>query len=127
MANMTKDNHSHHYQKFENNKADWAVGYWFHLCPWAHGLGLKATDFESHPQADDIVTLLRIRQSLWDAMTSREQSCWGAYWGIVYKQHYPLNKKFWNKFTSITKQIDNRQHKQKQTRQKIVNLRKQGS
>jgi hypothetical protein len=120
---MAKDNQSHHYQKFQNNKADWAVGYWFRVCPWAQGLGLKASDFESHPQADNIVTLLLIRQSLWDAMTTREQACWGGYWGIVYRKHFPLNKKFWNKFTRITQAIDNRQHNQQQVRQRIQQLK----
>ena len=120
---MTKDNQSHYYQKFETNKANWSVDFWLKLCPWSYGLGLKASDFESHPQADNIVTLLLIRQSLWDAMTRREQACWGAYWGIVYKQHYPLNKKFWNKFTGITQSIDNRQQKLEQTRQYIRTLK----
>lgn len=117
------DVQSHFYQEFETNKANWAVAYWFELRPWMHALGIKATDFENHPCADDLVSLLRIRQSLWDQMTHREQACWGGYWGIVYRKHYPLNKKFWNKFTRITQAIDNRQQNLQQLQQRIRNLK----
>lgn len=117
------DVQSHFYQEFETNKANWAVAYWFELRPWMHALGIKATDFENHPCADDLVSLLRIRQSLWDLMTHREQACWGGYWGIVYRKHYPLNKKFWNKFTRITQAIDNRQQQLQQARQQIRTLK----
>ena len=86
-------------------------------------LGLTAKTFESHPCADDIVTLLQIRQNLWHQMTHKEQACWGGYWGIVFNKHFPLNKKFWNKFTRITQSIDARQQHITQARQQIRNLK----
>jgi hypothetical protein len=62
-------------------------------------------------------------------MTQSEQAVWGAYWGLVFVKKFPLNKKFWKKFTGISKSIDYRQQKLKQ-RITISNLRtrtKQGS
>ena len=120
---MQKDTQSHFYQEFETNKANWSVDFWLNQTPWMQALGVRAVDFETHPWADDVVSLLRIRQSLWHLMNQREQACWGAYWGIVYRKKYPLNKKFWNKFTQITQAIDNRQHHQQQLRQRIKELK----
>ena len=117
------DAQSHFYQEFETNKANWSVDYWISLKPWMHSLGVKSVDFESHPCADDMITLILIRRDLWARMNQREQACWGAYWGIVYRKHYPLNKNFWKKFTKITQAIDNRQQKLEQTRQYIRTLK----
>ena len=118
-----RDHQSDYYQKFESNKADWSVESWLKIHPWMGSLGLTAHALESHPCADDIVTLLRIRQNLWHQMTHKEQACWGGYWGIVFARHFPLNKKFWNKFTRITQAIDTRQQHITQARQQIRNLK----
>jgi len=118
-----RDAQSHFYQEFETNKANWSLDFWISLKPWMRDLGVSASDFESHPRADDMTTLLCVRQSLWDCMNRREQACWGAYWGLVYRQHYPLNKKFWNKFTRITQSIDLRQQRQEQNRQLLRNFK----
>jgi hypothetical protein len=111
------------YHQFTSNKQDWKIEYWLR----EHGV--KARDLESHVCADDMVILLNIRNEFWHQMTQSEQNTWGAYWGLVFVKKYPLNKKFWKKFTGIARSIDHRQQKLKQ-RIKVNNLRtltKQGS
>jgi len=105
------------YHQFESNKQDWAVDYWLRK----HGV--KSRDLDSHPQIDDVITLLNIRESLWDRMNHREQATWGGYWSIVYKKHFPLNQKFWRKFETIANNIDQRQIRQQQQRQQLKQFR----
>lgn len=114
---MSKDHQSHFRYQFESNKADWAVEYWLR----EHGV--KARDLERHPCADDMVTLLNIRQDLWHWMTQPERNTWGAYWGLVFRKRYPLNRKFWRKFEGIAQSIDHRQQRQAQQRQLIQQSR----
>jgi hypothetical protein len=111
------DSQSHYYHEQTQRKQDWAIG------PWLRKKGMTVKDLDSHPQVDDLIILINIRDQLWYAMTHREQCSWGKYWDLVYQYQYPLTQKFWNKFNTIAKQIDNRQ----QTRQQIVENRKQGS
>lgn len=111
------------YHQYQSNKQDWRIE------AWLREHGVSARDLETHPLADDMVTLLNIRQELWHAMTQSEQNTWGAYWGLVFIKKFPLNKKFWKKFTGIAKSIDYRQQKLKQrlTINKLRTLTKQGS
>lgn len=102
-----------YYHQFETNKSHWAVDYWLRR----HGV--TSRDLDTHPQINDMIVLLNIRESLWDLMSQSERNCWGAYWGLVYVKKYPLTRKFWNKFQNIANQIDIRQHK-KQIRQQQV-------
>ncbi len=111
------DHQSHYYHEQNQRQQDWAIG------PWLRKKGMTVKDLDSHPQVDDLITLITIREQLWYSMTHREQCSWGKYWDLVYQYKYPLSQKFWNKFNTIAKQIDNRQ----QTRQHIVENRKQGS
>ena len=105
------------YNSNQLRKQTWAIG------PWLRKKGMKVADLDTHPQIDNLITLITIREQLWSAMTHREQCSWGKYWDLVYQYRYPLTNKFWNKFNTIAKNIDNRQ----KTRQQIENLRKQGS
>ena len=114
---MKQDHQSHFRYKFESNKSDWAIEYWLR----EHKV--KARDLDQHPCADDMVTLLKIRKDLWNLMTQPERNTWGAYWGLVFKDQYPLNKKFWRKFEGIAKAIDNRQQRLKVSRLKIQQSR----
>lgn len=105
------------YNDRQLRKQAWEIG------PWLRKKGMKTSDLDTHPQIDNLIALITIREELWSSMTHREQCCWGKYWDLVYQYRYPLTNKFWNKFKRIATNIDNRQ----QTRQQIVNLRKQGS
>ena len=110
--------HTHpFYNDRQLQKQTWEIG------TWLRGKGMKASDLDTHPQIDNLIALITIRDELWSSMTHREQCSWGKYWDLVYQYRYPLTNKFWNKFQTIAKNIDNRQ----QTRQQILNLRKQGS
>jgi hypothetical protein len=105
------------YKDSQLRKQEWAIG------PWLLKKGLRVKDLDKHPQIDNLILLITIRDELWLSMTHREQCCWGKYWDLVYQYQYPLTNKFWNKFQRIAKDIDNRQL----TRQQIENFRKQGS
>jgi len=105
------------YYQFETNKAHWAAD------KWLRKRGITSCDLDNHPQIDDVITLLNIRESLWDRMNISEQATWGAYWNIVYNNKLPLNKKFWNKFEKITINIDQRQVRQQVQRQIIQRRR----
>ena len=105
------------YNSNQLRKQEWAIG------PWLRKKGMKVADLDTHPQIDNLIALITIRDELWSAMTHREQCSWGKYWDLVYQYRYPLTNKFWNKFQRIAQNIDNRQH----TRQQIENIRKQGS
>jgi hypothetical protein len=105
------------YNDNQLRKQAWAIG------PWLLKKGMKVKDLDTHPQIDDLITLISIRDELWSSMTHREQCSWGKYWDLVYQYQYPLTNKFWNKFSTVAKNIDNRQ----QTQRHILELRKQGS
>jgi len=105
------------YNDNQMRKQSWAIG------PWLLKKGMRVKDLDTHPQIDDLITLITIREQLWYAMTHREQCSWGKYWDMTYQYKYPLTQKFWNKFAKVAHDIDNRH----QTRHQILNLRKQGS
>lgn len=119
----TQDHQSHFYHESQSRKQDWAIE------AWLREHGVRASDLENHPCADDMVTLLNIRQAFWHLMTTPEQNTWGAYWGLVFVKRFPLNKKFWKKITGITRAIDYRQQKlsQQQKIKQYRTLTKQGS
>ncbi len=112
-----RDAQSHFYHEFETNKQNWSIDFWLR----EHGV--KSRDLESHPRIDDMIVLLQLRNELWDRMTQPERNTWGAYWGLVFQKQYPLNQKFWKKFTGITRSIDHRQQRQQQARQRIRTLK----
>ena len=113
---MLDINHSL-YHEFEENKQNWSIDFWLR----EHGV--KSQHLESHPLIDDMITLLQIRNEFWDRMTKPERNIWGAYWGMVFRQCYPLNQKFWKRFQGISKAIDHRQHKQQRQQLQIKQLR----
>ena len=94
--------------EFNHQRQDWNIGRWLRT------RGISLDDLGGHEQIDNVVTLINIRDDLWHRMSPSEQATWGAYWNIVYKKGFPLNKKFWNKFENIVKVIDNREQLKEQ-------------
>ena len=111
------DLYNNHEVFVKESKQDWTVS------KWLRSKGINLDDLGDHQQISDVITLVRIRDDLWSKMLPREQAVWAGYWSVVYKNQYPLNKKFWNKFENIVKAIDNREQLKAQQRQQIKSLR----
>jgi hypothetical protein len=101
------------YHERQANQQEWNVG------RWLRGKGINLDDLDGHQQITDVITLINVRDDLWNRMNLSEQATWGAYWNIVYKHKYPLNQKFWKKFERIVQAIDSREHIMAQQRQLI--------
>jgi hypothetical protein len=101
------------------------AGQAWNIAKWLSSRGRQITAYQldRHPQIDDIIELLNIREGLWDLMDKREQGVWAAYWNIVYNKKKPLSQKFWQKFNSIADNIQQRQLKQSAIRQLIQSIR----
>lgn len=95
---------SNNSNEFNLQRQEWNVGLWLRT------KGLNLDDLDNHDQINDIITLINLRDDLWNRMNLSEQATWGAYWNLVYKHKYPLNKKFWKKFEKIVMAIDSREH-----------------
>ena len=86
---------------------------------WCRSKGISAKDLENHPQADDLVLLINIREATWHMLNSQEQGVWAAYWGWVYTKGYSLKNKHINKLESVTYQALTRYNQIQQARKKI--------
>lgn len=94
---------------------------------WCREKGIHAIDLEKHPQADDIVLMLKWREEMWHKLNKSEQAVWGAYWNHVYFKKFPLHKKALKKFEQITITASDRHLKEliikAEQRQRIKALR----
>ena len=90
---------------------------------WVRTHGLKHKDLSKHPQIDDVILLIKIRDASWNKFNKSEQASWGAIWNWVYHKQLPLKKKHITTLenTVINSEARHFQHqvKQQQTRQKI--------
>jgi hypothetical protein len=69
---------------------------------WCREKGIHSKDLETHPHADDVVIMLRIREDLFDIFNHSERAVWGAYWNTVYHKRRPIHKKALKKLEQIT-------------------------
>ena len=90
---------------------------------WCRTKGIHSRDLESHPQADDVVLMLKYREDLWQLLNNSEQAVWGAYWNIVYHKRRKLTFKALDKLEKITINALDRQTIISQQRQRIKSLR----
>ena len=86
---------------------------------WCRSKGISAKDLEKHPQADDLVLLINIREATWHMLNSQEQGVWAAYWGWVYTKKFSLKNKHIKKLEAITYQALARYNNLEQARKKI--------
>ena len=111
---------------FDENRQNWRIDKWM----LKHGVTAK--DFEKHPQIEDVIKMIKIRDALWLDMNNSEQGIWAAYWNIVFHKKYPLRDKAWQKLEGIATNILEREKHQEELRQYIKarlkrNPKKQGS
>jgi hypothetical protein len=69
---------------------------------WCQSRGIQAEDLENHPQADDVVLLIKIREQFWNFLNKSEQGVWSAYWSSVYHKKFALKKNALTKLELIT-------------------------
>jgi hypothetical protein len=98
---------------YDENRQDWRIDLWMAK----HGV--TASDFDEHPQIDDVIKMINIRDYLWHRMNKSEQASWGAYWNVVFYKKRRLNNKFWNKMDLIAQNIDAREQLHAYARQKL--------
>lgn len=60
---------------------------------WVAKHGLKARDLTKHPQIDDVILLVNIRDVQWCKFNKSEQALWGALWNWTYHNQYPVKNK----------------------------------
>ena len=102
---MKIDLYNNHEQYLKEKRQDWNIG------RWLKNHGVTVADLDRHKQITDVILLINIRQQLWSIMNASEQSTWGAYWNLVYKQNRSLNSKALTKFENIAIQVNQRQLK----------------
>lgn len=90
---------------------------------WCKSKGISAKDLEIHPQADDVVLLVNIREAAWHMYNSKEQGVWSAYWGWVYSKKFPLKKKHLKKLQAVTEAALQRHKLKQQAGEKIRQMR----
>lgn len=95
---------------------------------WCKSKGISSQALTSHKQIDDIMLLLKWRDSIWPVLDQKEQGVWAAYWSWCYHKQYPLKNKHLTKLEKITISAIDR-HEQKESklekqRNQIKQLRK---
>lgn len=89
--------------------------------------GIKAKDLESHPCADDLVLLIRLKEEFWEDITKSNKQSLDCFWHWVYNQKQPLRHKHLTKLQHIAINGTNTRHhkniKLRQARMKIKQLK----
>ena len=94
---------------------------------WCRQKGIHASDLEKHPQADDVVLLIKWREEMWTKLDKSEQGFFAALWSYAYTNKCSLKQKHLTKLEKITIQATNKHLKnmiiKAQQKQKIRQLR----
>ena len=61
---------------------------------WCREKGIHSYDLENHPQIDDIMLLLAIKDEFGTEFSKSEQAIWGQKWGWCYNRQLPLKNKY---------------------------------
>ena len=104
-------------QNYTNSEIKFFTNY------WCKTKGIHSRDLENHPQADDVVLMLKWRDDLWQLLNKSEQAIWGAYWNVVYHKRRKLTFKALTKLEKITINAIGRQQAVTTQRQRIKSLR----
>jgi hypothetical protein len=90
---------------------------------WCWRRGFKASDLGSHPCADDLVLLIRLKDELGQYI-SNEDHCWlNGIWGMVYKRNFTLKNKHLDRISDITIKAVRQESRHNQQMAKIKKLR----
>lgn len=98
----------------QNLEAEQLVGYWA-----KRFAGISAKDLTNHPQIDDVIMLLKIRDHLGIYFNNKESGMWGFCWSYTYHKRCHLKKKHLKKLETLVSGIIHRQQKADIARQKI--------
>jgi hypothetical protein len=94
---------------------------------WCRTKGIHSKDLEIHPQMDDVILLIKYRDSMWNKLNRSEQAHFGAVWSWCYHNKFALKQKHLKKLELITTQATTRYLKTQiqlaKARQKIRQLR----
>lgn len=82
---------------------------------WVRNWGISNWDLTHHPQIDDVILLIKIRQTCWHYWQSRERGYWSYVWDWCYHKKYSLKNKHLDK---LQNSIYNSEHRQKKLRQR---------
>lgn len=88
---------------------------------WCRSKGISSDDLTRHPQIDDIILLLRIKDEFGAEFTKSEQAIWGQKWGWCYNRKFALKNKYRLKLEQLCLTILAR----RQAKQKAINKIKQ--
>ena len=89
---------------------------------WCRSIGIKSLDLTEHPKIDDVIFLIKFRQSVWYDMNNTERGIWSGIWSWVYHNKYTLTKKNLGKLEKIASNVIYRQQLHQQQRQKLCLL-----
>lgn len=98
----------------QNLEQEQLVGYWAKKFS-----RITRNDLNNHPQIDDVILLLQIRDQLGKHFNNKESGMWGFCWSYTYHKRCHLKKAHLKKLETIATGIQKRLEKQHSARQKI--------
>ena len=69
---------------------------------WCREKGIHSKDLESHPRADDLVFLIKIKEGIWSDITLGNKKSWECIWDWCYHLKKPLKAKHIKKLEHIS-------------------------
>jgi hypothetical protein len=97
-----------------NLEQEQLVGYWAKKFA-----GITRKDLTDHPQIDDVIMLLKIRDELGKHFNNKESGMWGFCWSWTYHHRCSLKKKHLKKLETIIIGITKRLEQKALYRQRI--------
>jgi len=80
---------------------------------WVSKWGISNWDLTNHPQIDDVIILIKIRQTQWHKFDSAERGYWSYVWDWCYKKQFALKNKHLDKISNIIHNSEYRHNKVK--------------
>ena len=92
---------------------------------WVRTKGLKIRDITNHPQIDDAILLVKIRDEYWSFFNSNNKGLWAALWNKVYHLQFNLKAKHLKQLEQLVITATSRQQTLEKQRQLIKANRKE--
>ncbi len=74
---------------------------------WCREREITFYDLDNHPQIDDLILLIRIKEEFHRYMTKSHHALWGAIWDIVYNRKNKISEKNLKKLEKLTLECHN--------------------
>lgn len=110
-----------------------------YIIDWCRQLGIKPRDLgcstiitkdgkvrpyqNAHPAIDDVIILIKLRDTFWQYWNHNEKSIWTTHWNSVYHNGYPFKAKALKNIEKLATTGIFRQQQKIQQREKIRQLR----